>query len=297
MTRGVALLLLAGAGSAAAQPVTHPEVEACKVTVAFAPDDVRAEIEAWVRAEPRCERELVVRVTPTEEGLYLTAVDLEGHVRERVIPDAQSAAVLVVSWMADDSIGPTPTERADAEPVPVAAPGTRAPMEVRDDELPGGIQFTGLRARAAGDPAHRWLSFGALAGDGGGARAQIDLFARGRWSLGLAGSWHRDERRGADDERSAARVVFGATQTFGRWAVRAQVGVGVERNAQVGDRMADGVGDVMRAPEVAPTVELGLYARVRVRGAWGVVGGPVLEATRGTEHPNVNVFLGVQRGL
>src|SRR5262249_45669644 len=143
------LLLLAGAGSAAAQPVTHPEAEACKVTVAFAPDEVRAEVEAWVRAEPRCERELVVRVTPTEDGLYLTATDLKGHVRERVVPDAQSAAVLVVSWMADDSIGPTPTERADAEEVPVEAPGTRAPSEVRDDELPGGIQFSGLRARAA----------------------------------------------------------------------------------------------------------------------------------------------------
>src|SRR5213075_54522 len=107
-----------------------------------------AEIESWVRAEPRCERELVVRVMPTDDGmLYLTATDQRGHVRERVIPDAQSAAVLVVSWMADDSIGPVPTVRADAEPVPVEAPGTRAPREIRDDELPGGIEFGGLRAR------------------------------------------------------------------------------------------------------------------------------------------------------
>lgn len=297
MTRGVALLLLAGAGSAAAQPVTHPEAEACKVTVALAPVEVRAEIESWVRAEPRCERELVVRVMPTNEGLYLTATDRKGHVRERVVPDAQSAAVLVVSWMADDSIGPTPTERADADEVPVQAPGMLAPVEVRDDEQPGGIQFQGLRSRAAEPESRRWLTFGALAGDGAGARAQIDVLSRGRWSLGLVGSFHRDERRGADDERSAARVVFGATQSFGRFAVRAQVGVGIERNAQVGDRMETGGSELMRGPEVSPTVELGVFARVRVHGAWGVVGGPVLEATRAADHPDLSVFLGVQRGL
>lgn len=239
----------------------------------------------------------MVRVIPTEEGLDLTAVDLRGHVRERVVPDAQSAAVLVVSWMADDSIGPSPTERAEAEPVPVEAPGMRAPIEGRDDELPGGIALGGaLRARAR-DDARRWLTLGALAGDGGGARLQLDLLARGRWSLGLAGSWRHDEHRGADDERSAARIVFGATQSFGRFAVRAQLGVGVERDAQVGDRMEDGGADLMRAPQLAPTVELGLFARMRVRGAWGVIGGPVLEATRGGAHPDLSVFLGVVRGL
>src|SRR4051812_3641665 len=92
---------------AVAQPVTQPEREPCKVTIALAPTDVREEIEAWVRAEPRCERELEVRVVPTDDGLYLTARDPGGHVRERIVPDAQSAAVLVVSWMADDSLGPT----------------------------------------------------------------------------------------------------------------------------------------------------------------------------------------------
>ena len=298
MSRGVALLLLATGGTALAQPVMHPEAEVCKVTIALAPDDVRAEIESWVRAEPRCERELVVRVMPTDEGLYLTATDQRGHVRERVVPDAQSAAVLVVSWMADDSIGPTPTVRADVEPVPVEAPGMRAPVEVRDDELPDGMQFGGLRGRARDDEARRWLTFGALAGDGGGARAQIDLLARGRWSLGLAGSWRHEERRGPDAEHSTARVVFGATQVFGRVAVRAQVGIGLERNAQVGDHMESGGSDeLMCAPEIAPTVELGVYARVRVRGAWGVIGGPVLELTRGAEHPDLSVFLGVVRGL
>ena len=89
-----ACFLLALAGTAVAQPVTHPEHEPCLVTIAYAPDDVRAEIETWVKAEPRCDRQLEVRVVPTEAGLYLFARDSEGHVRERVVPDARSAAVL-----------------------------------------------------------------------------------------------------------------------------------------------------------------------------------------------------------
>src|SRR5688572_26737906 len=119
----VVLVLVAVAGTAAAQPVTRPEHDPCNVTIAVAPAEVRAEIEAWVRAEPRCERELEVRVLPADEGLYLQARSRDGRVRERVVPDAQSAAVLVVSWMADDSLGPTyPEEERAALFVPPVQP-------------------------------------------------------------------------------------------------------------------------------------------------------------------------------
>ena len=82
--KAVPYALLATTTIAAAQPITQPAetTEPCRVVVVLAPPDVRAEIEAWVKAEPRCVRELEVRVVPTRDGLYLSASDREGHVRE-----------------------------------------------------------------------------------------------------------------------------------------------------------------------------------------------------------------------
>jgi TolA-binding protein len=52
MRTAIIVALAAAATPAAAQPVTRPS--ACTVTISRAPDDVRAVVEAWVRAEPRC---------------------------------------------------------------------------------------------------------------------------------------------------------------------------------------------------------------------------------------------------
>src|SRR4051812_33596116 len=102
----IPLTVLATAGSAVAQPIVAPEP--CSVSIARAPDDVRAEIDHWVRAEPRCNASLEVRVVPTDGGYYLFARDNRGRVRERVVPDARSAGVLVASWVADDTIAVAP---------------------------------------------------------------------------------------------------------------------------------------------------------------------------------------------
>lgn len=131
MARFSSLVAIALTSSTAlAQPVTSPSHAPCAVTIAVAPDDARREIEAWVRAEPRCERQLEVRVVPTEDGLYLSARDAEGRVRERIVPDAQAAAVLVVSWMADDSLGPDlPTPIEVSAPPPPSAAAARAEVD------------------------------------------------------------------------------------------------------------------------------------------------------------------------
>ena len=73
VSRVLALIAVCAPSPAFAQPVTHPERGPCKVVIALAPDAVRTEIEAWVRAEPRCEHELEVRVVPTQDGYYLSA--------------------------------------------------------------------------------------------------------------------------------------------------------------------------------------------------------------------------------
>lgn len=292
-SRSLVAALLLVATAVGAQPVTRPD-HACRVVVTLAPDDVRAEIEAWVGAEPRCVRELEVRVVPTEDGLYLSATDARGRVRERIVPDAQSAAVLVVSWMADDTLGPRLPVRSLIEP-PAAAPTSAG-----DDEIPREVMAPGLMRtiqRQASGRGRRWLTFGAVGSsrERAGMRASIDLFAGRTWSLGLAGGGLRAEH---DDRGTAqARVLIGATRTFGRISLRAQLGFGVDATPPA-DRMDRDAMTTARdeRPHVVPAVEAGVLAKVRISRAWGVVGGPIISSTS-DDRATVSVFLGAQYGL
>jgi hypothetical protein len=97
--------------------------EVCAVNIVRAPADVRAVVERWVQAEPKCNAKLEIRIVPTEGGLYLLARDDSGRVRERVVPDAQSAGVLVASWVAADSLSaPTPYEVRTPDPASATGP-------------------------------------------------------------------------------------------------------------------------------------------------------------------------------
>jgi len=288
------LVLAVLAGDAVAQPVTHPEPEACKVVVALAPPAVRAEIEAWVRAEPRCECELEVRVVPTRDGYYLSARDNRGRVRERVVPDAQSAAVLVVSWMADDSLGPnfpTPVER---EPAPVADHAD-ALLEHAPPAVEPSVR-RGFRIERA-ERAQRWLSLGAIgsAADRVGVRGQVDVFAAGAWSVAVAGGYRAGDR---GPGVSQARLLLGTQRALGhRWSLRAQLGVGA-------DVVDDGERDVMSkrdtdAPQtstISGKLEAGVLANLRLDRSWGLVGGPLLESSTDLQ-PILSVYVGLVRGL
>jgi hypothetical protein len=92
-------LLAAVSARAVAQPAPP-----CEVVIARAPDAARAEIERWLAVEPHCARGLEVRIVETTDGLYLFARDDRGFTRERMVPDAATAAALVMSWAADDSV-------------------------------------------------------------------------------------------------------------------------------------------------------------------------------------------------
>jgi hypothetical protein len=275
----VAAVWLFAARDASAEP--------CRVRIALAPAEVRAEIEAWVKAEPRCERELEVRVVPTEDGrLYLQAVDGTGRVRERVVPDAQSAAVLVVSWMADDSLGSdfeTQRElRIDPSPLPPAAV-----VDITVPELRGAVA-----REPGGDAPRRWLLLGKMGGrQGEGVRAQVDVLAGKGWSLGVAGGWLEGYR---GDDKGHARVVLGArTSVSPRMSLRAQLGVGVEVGRRFG---RDEDGDRMRGDDYAsPSLELGAFVDTRLADRWGLVVGPIASASaaRGA----FGGFVGIQRGL
>lgn len=280
------LPLLLIASPAVAQPVTQPS--ACEVTISRAPDEVRDAIEAWVGAEPRCTTTLDVRAVPTDGGYYLFARDGAGRVRERVVPDAQSAGVLVASWVADDLI-----ERHDPDPEPAAPPpfappsaSTPAPQSTlastpRPAGMPG---VDGGVPRTTREPRGRWLM---LAGsiderlEHAGVRAEVDLVRLGRWTIGAGVA-----RSGVtmpiednvktwgwfDTEDTRALATASYTSVWGRWELRLGFGIGAMRTNAKGyldDAPISGTG-------VFPVGEASALIACRFLADWAVTLGPVM---------------------
>lgn len=211
---------------AAAQPVTQPEM--CAVSIVRAPADVAREIDTWVRAERTCATVLEVRVIPTVQGLYLLARYPDGRIRERVVPDARAAGVLVASWTSED--------------VPARAPLVAPPPLVVDPFAGAPGVSTSVVAVGAPPPARatRWLTFGGLvrtmASGGAGARGEIDLIARGPWVAGVAVSGSETEAdplaTGGYFSATDLSVVgyLGRTATSGPWELRVAAGIGAVRS-------------------------------------------------------------------
>jgi hypothetical protein len=275
---GRALVLtavVAGQRTAAAEP--------CHVEIVASPDEVREQIEAWVGAEPSCTKRLEVTVTACDDGYALYARDDDGRVRERVVPDAETAAVLVVAWMADDA----PAQ----PPMALAVPST---SESKDEDAP--TRPTEAHSGHDDDGPQRWLALGVLAGPTGGLRGQLDLVARGRWILGVAGELRRndDDARMSSDTGSGAagaRLIAATRRSVFGVALRAHLGVGVDAaHAPATDSDAhDG--------KLVAKVEAGLFVTMHVAGRWAFVGGPLADHAIGERgRGNVALFLGVGRG-
>jgi len=240
VSRGKAILavLVAMTAPAAAQP--EPQPRTCEVRFVRAPDDVRHVIESWLAAEPRCTSTIDLRVIPTDTGYYLIAQRPDGRLHERYVPDAQSAGVLVASWVADDWVAPR-TEPGFAAPGGAASnapasPPTPPPLYLAPSETPAVTSVAAPRARLAGEP--RWLSFGAMfdtddSADGG-LRAELDLIAKGSLTLGVSLAWTETSMRvvggsGSGTMRSndVAVTAYGAyTLRYGRWELRGALGLG-----------------------------------------------------------------------
>ena len=283
----VAILLCASSTWAGAQPITQPPT--CEVTIARAPDDVRKVIEAWVRAEPRCTTSLDVRVIPTEGGLYLFARDANGRVHERVVPDAQSAGVLVASWIADDSVAWAPRGNAAPTPMPSPPEAGPAPQDAApaapEARPPGAAMPIAPPARAT-RAASRWLTLGATAGmsDGGGAgiRGDVDVIRRRGWTLGLglSGSNSSLEIVGSSSfgylETVDIRAVASLSRSYDRgpWQLRFQGGAGVVRTTADGTDFSNG--RRLYATGVFPTAELSVMVGRRLFDHWAVAAGPVV---------------------
>lgn len=217
MRSAILLAFIVAAFPVAAQPGPPPRPAApaasgCDVTIVRAPDDVRPVVESWIRSEPHCAATLDVRILRITGGLYLLAQAPDGRTYERIVPDAQSAGLLIASWSADDGIG----HPAAAPPVSAApAPPSRR--------------------------ANKWLAVGGVAevrgGYGGaGIHGEIDLASWGRgFSFGVAAAagrsttdFYGSASSGTLDMHDYTAVGYIAyTLKLGRMRLRPAVGAGV----------------------------------------------------------------------
>jgi hypothetical protein len=228
----IAVASLAFAGHARA------ERRDCEVVFVRAPDDVRLVIEGWLKAEPRCSGTIELRVVETETGsLYLIAQRSDGRIHEREVPDAQSAGVLVASWVADDWTS-SPPEEDDAPLALDGAPGvTPVATPAVVDTVPP------RRTRLA---TGRWFAISPMIqteGHGGvGVRFEMDMLGgrSSKWTLGVAAigvtssmSTHGYDSYGylapgyLETIDLRALVVAARTWRLGtNWNVRWSVGIG-----------------------------------------------------------------------
>ena len=293
------LAALLAASTAAAQPAAN---ESCQVDIARAPEDVRNVVEAWVKAEPRCSVSLEVRIVPTDGGLYLMARDHHGRVRERIVPDAQSAGVLVASWVAADSMN-------DTTPFDVRAPGPAAPAVVEPPPAPPVASTTPVVAAAAAEPAPlappsvaavtvaappapqpppKWWALGgmfAMSGTGGGGvRGEIDLRARPAWSVGAVASLSQSGMMVYEPYMGASGTLdttdlkllgyVASTARIGRWQFRPALGLGVVYTRAVID-MPSAATSYGEAEGAFPTAEASFAVARELGERWAVAAGPV----------------------
>jgi hypothetical protein len=286
--RNTIIALVLAVSPAGAQPVTQPA--ACEVTISRAPDDVRDAIEAWVAAEPRCATTLDVRVVPTDGGYYLFARDTAGRVRERVVPDAQSAGVLVASWVADDLIERhtdepvTPMPNLAPTPPPVLAPpGAMAPTPMPNVDA---VVASPRRNELYG----RWLTVAGTydkAFDKAGLRAELDIKRYGRWTFGVGLA------------RSGAELSAMTTSSWGYIDVEDTRALGtVSHTTALGRRMelrlalaagvmhtdADGwvEDEAISASGVFPTADLSVMVNLRLFDNWALAIGAFAAANAQT---------------
>lgn len=268
--RTVLIALVLAAGTAAAQPAPPR----CDVTISRAPDEVRAAVERWLAAEAHCSVALELRVVPTEGGYYVLARDGAGQIRERVVPDAQSAGVLVASWAADDGIRPVPRvswAAFDGDGAVRPSPDAAA--------RPPGLARTTVEPRSVvgEEPWSHWIGLGvtdvvSANEDGEGIRADIDLASRGRWAIGATASVTRSHAfmapfgsitamvGGAMQLTDAKALVYASTRARWRgWHVRGVVGAGFVFTTAQALLYQPGQGyETYTAQGVVPTAEAAL---------------------------------------
>lgn len=279
--------------------------EPCAVTITRAPDDVRVAIEDWVAAEPACATTAEVRVVVTDGGYYLLAIGSDGRIHERVVPDAQSAGVLVASWIAADG-APVITAPVAAEPAEVPEPApvmvaTAAPL------APGApVVIATVAPVPAPAPEERWLTVGptiVMVEQGwAGLRATVDVKRWRRWSVGVTAA----VATSPDTSQYGASAVRGLVETAhhttrGKWSLRLAAGLGAGA-VRYAVPLWDDVTEVMHETSTGALFEGSAVVSRRVRDRWAasaglIVDGPMSEYITADSVKDLTLLLGVSRGF
>jgi len=272
----LALAIVAAAAPAAADP--------CDVRIKHAPDDVRAVVTQWLLDEPECGAALEVRIVPTDGGLYVFARDANGRVRERTVPDAQSAGVLIASWAAADASVSKPAMDVTLSYVPsqptmnVELSYVRAPpAAVEAFNTPGTQRDVGvnrsLASRARGEKTFALHVFGNQ--NTFGMRGEHDVWRRGPWVaaavMSLAHDDHVDfENRGFDELEYADFKTLASIALVGRqgpWRVQWSAAGGLVTTYVKGRSFLYGLQEAygdLSALGVSPTFESALTVGLKI---------------------------------
>jgi len=272
----LATVVLAVPAAASAQSVLAPAQ--CEVHVLRAPDSTRAAIEVSLRNQS-CDASLVVRVVPTDHGLYLFAEEPSGRTYERVVADDAAAAAQVRDWA-------RPQVGAVADLLPPAAndPTTRTLRPLASAPA-APLRPRVARATGAGELPY-WLSVGGILGDGTqGVRGEVDVVRRGGFALGLAveasamhvvldGTTDGPPLGTMDLQFMDMRGVVTVGYTLGRgaWQLRSHVGVGMIRSQMNGVSSVTGEMDALGNFATGE----GSLQLVRTLGtSWALTAGPL----------------------
>ncbi|MFT3693345.1 MAG: hypothetical protein QM831_09415 [Kofleriaceae bacterium] len=265
--------ILLGAASTA-----KAEGYSCAVQIVRAPDDVRAAVEEELAAV-HCSAPLTVRIVPTDGGYYIYAQDEHNVVHERVVPDAQSAGVLIASWTADDGMIRTPVE-----PIAFAQPAPKKHVvddgdDDDDDDVDTGVHAHFDRA------AHKWLTLSGGAGGTNGSRglrADIEIVHAGNFSLDTAIAYNGSDMVAADtfttysahfDDLSATIGLY-YTYRRAKLHVRAGVAGGIVTTQMNLTSSATGL---TQNPQLATVIgEASAMVGYAISDRWAFEAGPVI---------------------
>jgi hypothetical protein len=266
------LALVALAAPAAAAP--------CEVELVRVPESARPIIEEWVAAEPSCATRLEVRVIETEGGLYVVATDAAGRIRERLVSDATTAAVLIASWAADAG-APAP---APPPARPPAAPTGTEPITIQEPTISSTLV---VPTRTSGRRAQT-LALGVIMNRhaGTGVRVEMDLYrlwradkATFQWRvagvmLGVTatGFWVDAEHVVGTDSRVFALATLHARRE--RTEMRLSAGIGASMSRVVVNDPMDATRRV-ELQALAPCAEATYTSTLWIAG-WGLRGGALL---------------------
>lgn len=259
----------------------------CSVDLVRVPSDVRAIVERWIHAEPRCNVHLEVRIVPTEGGFYVLARDDRGRSHERVVPDATSAGVLIASWASDDAVAPPPRRRAN-RPLKITAIGSprtadpdaplplRASLVVdRGDDVEHVEPVTVERLFLPRERTFSVSGFTSVVTFGGrnrtalhGVRGNIEYWPGKHWTVGVGASMATGYKDSFTDAMgvvdTAALFHVGVTSGPATWEVTPSIGGGLMLTA------ANGVNQVSLVGQAQFVMSIALNPRL------SVVGGPSL---------------------